>query len=151
MLFYIAVDFRLLTKGQSICVDDGNQFVAILCHELGHVTFENPKRLLENYMIVKISNQIFLVLIRNICIGTNLVFHNMGWFLKYQLERRRFPDMVELNNKSEELFTAMNAGKADEFFKTWDGIKTYSPLNLGALDLRKSSIISAIDFRYFNS
>lgn len=48
--YHIEIDSRLLTKGQSICVDDGNQFVAILCHELGHVTFENPKRLLEIYL-----------------------------------------------------------------------------------------------------
>lgn len=51
MSYHIEIDSRVLTKGHSLCVDDGNQFVAILCHEIGHVLFDNPRRLLENYMM----------------------------------------------------------------------------------------------------
>ena len=46
----IEIDSRLLTKGSPLCVDDGNQFVAILCHELGHVMAESPLRLMKNYV-----------------------------------------------------------------------------------------------------
>lgn len=51
--FHIEIDERLLTKGQSLCVDDGNQFVGILCHEIGHVTFGNNLSLLSTYMECK--------------------------------------------------------------------------------------------------
>lgn len=49
----VEIDSRLLTKGSSLCVDDGNQFVAILCHELGHVMGESPLRLMQNYIYQK--------------------------------------------------------------------------------------------------
>lgn len=45
----VEIDARILTKGSPICVDDGAQFVAILCHEVGHVLGGNPLALVENY------------------------------------------------------------------------------------------------------
>lgn len=47
--WYIEIDTRVLTKGNRLCVDDGAQFVALLCHEIGHVMNENPMRLFYNY------------------------------------------------------------------------------------------------------
>ena len=47
--WYIEIDARILTKGNRLCVDDGAQFVAILCHEIGHVMMENPMRLAYNF------------------------------------------------------------------------------------------------------
>lgn len=47
--WYLEIDTRVLTKGNRLCVDDGSQFVALLCHEIGHVMNENPIRLLYNY------------------------------------------------------------------------------------------------------
>lgn len=51
--YHIEIDERVLNKDSSLCVDDGNQFVAILCHELGHATFDNPRRVLENHVMMK--------------------------------------------------------------------------------------------------
>ena len=48
--WYVEIDPRILTKGNRLCVDDGDQFVAILCHEVGHVLNRNPMQLLQNYM-----------------------------------------------------------------------------------------------------
>lgn len=45
----VEVDARILTKGNPICVDDGAQFVAIVCHEIGHVLGGNALSLIENY------------------------------------------------------------------------------------------------------
>jgi hypothetical protein len=47
--WYLEIDNRILTKNHRLCVKDGAQFVAILCHEVGHVMTENPIRLLTNY------------------------------------------------------------------------------------------------------
>lgn len=47
--WHIEIDTRILTKGNRLCVDDGGQFVAILCHEIGHVMMENPMRLMYNF------------------------------------------------------------------------------------------------------
>ena len=47
--WYLEIDTRVLTKGDRLCVDDGAQFVALLCHEIGHVMMENPLRLFYNY------------------------------------------------------------------------------------------------------
>lgn len=47
--WYIEIDTRVLTKNNRLCVDDGSQFVALLCHEIGHVMNENPMRLFRNY------------------------------------------------------------------------------------------------------
>lgn len=47
--WYIEIDTRVLTKGNRLCVDEGAQFVALLCHEIGHVMTENPIRLINNY------------------------------------------------------------------------------------------------------
>lgn len=47
--WYIEIDTRVLTKGNRLCVDDGSQFVALLCHEIGHVMMENPVKLMTNY------------------------------------------------------------------------------------------------------
>lgn len=49
----VEVDSRILTKGNPICVDDGEQFVAILCHEVGHVLGGNALSLIENYAYQK--------------------------------------------------------------------------------------------------
>lgn len=51
--YHIEVDERLFMKNSSLCVDDGRQFVGILCHELGHATYEDPKTLLETYLTVR--------------------------------------------------------------------------------------------------
>lgn len=48
--WYLEIDTRVLNKGSRLCVDDGAQFVALLCHEIGHVMVENPMRLMRNYM-----------------------------------------------------------------------------------------------------
>lgn len=46
----IEIDGRILdTKNNLICVENGSQFVAILCHELGHVMHTQPMRLVVNY------------------------------------------------------------------------------------------------------
>lgn len=47
--WHIEIDTRVLTKGNILCVDDGSQFVALLCHEIGHVMMENPVKLMNNY------------------------------------------------------------------------------------------------------
>ena len=47
--WYLEIDTRVLTKGNRLCVDEGGQFVALLCHEIGHVMNENPMRLFYNY------------------------------------------------------------------------------------------------------
>lgn len=49
--WYIEIDTRVLTKGNRLCVTDGRQFVALLCHEIGHVMTENPIRLVSNYKL----------------------------------------------------------------------------------------------------
>lgn len=45
----LSIDPRILTKGTRLCVDNGRQFAAILCHELGHVFNEDPLSLVTNY------------------------------------------------------------------------------------------------------
>lgn len=55
----VEIDSRILTKGNPLCVDDGRQFVAIMCHELGHALGGNPLKLIENYIYQqKVSNKI---------------------------------------------------------------------------------------------
>ena len=49
--WHIEIDTRTLTKGNRLCVTDGRQFVALLCHEIGHVMTENPIRLITNYKL----------------------------------------------------------------------------------------------------
>jgi len=49
--WHIEIDTRVLTKGNRLCVTDGRQFVALLCHEIGHVMTENPIRLINNYKV----------------------------------------------------------------------------------------------------
>ena len=49
--WHIEIDSRLITKGSSICVDNGSQFVAILCHELGHIINTHPSHLYFNYRV----------------------------------------------------------------------------------------------------
>jgi hypothetical protein len=49
--WHIEIDTRVLTKGNRLCVTDGAQFVALLCHEIGHVMTENPIRLISNYKL----------------------------------------------------------------------------------------------------
>lgn len=46
----IEIDTRLLTPDHPICVDNGEQFVALCCHEVGHATMENPLSLIENFI-----------------------------------------------------------------------------------------------------
>lgn len=45
----ISIDPRILAKGTRLCVENGRQFVAIFCHELGHVFNEDPICLVINY------------------------------------------------------------------------------------------------------
>lgn len=47
--WYLEIDTRILKKNDRLCVDDGAQFVSLLCHEIGHVMMENPLRLFYNY------------------------------------------------------------------------------------------------------
>lgn len=49
--WHIEIDTRTLTKGSRLCVSDGAQFVALLCHEIGHVMTESPIRLISNYKV----------------------------------------------------------------------------------------------------
>lgn len=53
--WYLEIDSRVLTKGDRLCVDDGAEFVALLCHEIGHVMTENPLRLLYNYKVKSLN------------------------------------------------------------------------------------------------
>ena len=53
--WYLEIDTRVLTKGDRLCVDDGAQFVALLCHEIGHVMMENPLRLFYNYKLKSLN------------------------------------------------------------------------------------------------
>lgn len=46
----IEIDTRLLETDNPVCVDNGDQFVALCCHEMGHATTENPMRLIENFI-----------------------------------------------------------------------------------------------------
>lgn len=45
----IEIDSRVITKGNPICVDNGSQFVAILCHEIDHILYNHPIHLVYNY------------------------------------------------------------------------------------------------------
>jgi len=45
----IEIDSNILEVGNRLCVENGSQFVAILCHELGHVMHTQPMRLVTNY------------------------------------------------------------------------------------------------------
>lgn len=45
----LSIDPRILAKGTRLCVENGRQFAAILCHELGHVFNEDPIYLVANY------------------------------------------------------------------------------------------------------
>lgn len=47
--WYIEIDTRILSSGNTLCVENGSQFVALLCHEVGHVMIENPLSLFYNY------------------------------------------------------------------------------------------------------
>lgn len=51
--WHIEIDSNILTKGHPLCVDDGDQFVAMLCHEVGHAMSENPLNLMRNYVYSK--------------------------------------------------------------------------------------------------
>lgn len=52
----IQLDPRILTKGDPSCVDNGNQFVAILCHEIGHVMNRDPYAFIKNYRDVMMKS-----------------------------------------------------------------------------------------------
>lgn len=45
----VEIDVRILLQDSPICVRDGNEFVALLCHEIGHVMVEDPLALVYNY------------------------------------------------------------------------------------------------------
>ena len=45
----IEIDSRIITKGNPICVDNGSQFVGILCHEVDHILYNHPIHLIYNY------------------------------------------------------------------------------------------------------
>lgn len=48
-LWHIEIDKRILSKHDRLCVSNGNEFVALLCHELGHVHITNPISFANNY------------------------------------------------------------------------------------------------------
>ena len=45
----IEIDVRILLEDSPICVRNGSEFVALLCHEIGHVMVEDPFSLIYNY------------------------------------------------------------------------------------------------------
>lgn len=45
----IEIDVRVLLEDSPICVRNGSEFVALLCHEIGHVMVEDPFSLIYNY------------------------------------------------------------------------------------------------------
>lgn len=45
----IEIDANILKLNNTLCVENGSQFVAILCHELGHVMHTQPMKLVGNY------------------------------------------------------------------------------------------------------
>ena len=49
----IEIDDRVLTTGTHITVDNGSEFVAVLCHEIGHVMNTFPGVLRHNYRVDK--------------------------------------------------------------------------------------------------
>lgn len=57
--WHIEIDSNVLTKGHRLCVDDGDQFVALLCHEVGHAVSGSPMALMKNYVYSKkVSNKL---------------------------------------------------------------------------------------------
>lgn len=38
----LEIDFRILSRQSTLCVRTGSEFVALLCHEIGHATIEDP-------------------------------------------------------------------------------------------------------------
>lgn len=57
--WHIEIDERLLCEGTPITVDNGSQFVAILCHELGHILNSFPAALVLNYKVNVAKANIF--------------------------------------------------------------------------------------------
>lgn len=51
--WHIEIDKRILSKHDRLCVSNGSEFVALLCHELGHVHITNPISLIHNYRMTK--------------------------------------------------------------------------------------------------
>lgn len=49
----IEIDTRIVDPSSKLCVDDGQQFVAMLCHEIGHVMNIHPCKLYYNYYMNK--------------------------------------------------------------------------------------------------
>lgn len=47
--WYMMLDPRILEKGNPLCCDDGEQFVGIICHELGHVMSRDPIEFLTTF------------------------------------------------------------------------------------------------------
>lgn len=45
----LEIDERILLKDSPICVRSGSEFVALICHEIGHVMVEDPLTLVYNY------------------------------------------------------------------------------------------------------
>ena len=56
--WHIEVDKRLLVTGTPITVDNGQQFVAILCHEIGHALNANPAQVYNNYRVNKATSNL---------------------------------------------------------------------------------------------
>ena len=55
----IEIDKRTLTKGDPLCFDSGSQFVAVLCHELGHIQHKHPMFILNTYKMAKAKFSIY--------------------------------------------------------------------------------------------
>lgn len=76
----IEIDKRLLTTGTEITVDNGSQFVAILCHEIGHIFNYFPMRLVTNYKLSKAkANMLTKMLMSNI--GRVMIILSMPMFV----------------------------------------------------------------------
>lgn len=59
----LEIDVRILMKDCPLCVRSGDEFVAILCHEIGHVLGEDPYQLSYNYKKRKAQSDKFTKLV----------------------------------------------------------------------------------------
>ena len=56
--WHIEIDERMLTPNTPLTVDNGSQFVAVLCHEVGHIINTFPIRLVNNYKLSRATSGI---------------------------------------------------------------------------------------------
>lgn len=101
--WFIEIDTRVVTADSRLCVDDGGQFVALLCHEIGHVMMENPLNLLYQY---KVNSMRFTTLERLMLSNSRVV---RALLLPMFLHTSQFMVVVDNihNGKSKELAADM--------------------------------------------